>query len=305
MEEKLEKTVNSDEGRGRTGLSPPRPLRTLTSSLTKNTHKIKNLQKHYKTRKVQKKNKTHKIQKNLKKYKSKKHSKATKTQNTYVNILSTNASGLKNQLGDFKNKVKYFNSSIFTVQETHFPKKGRFHMDDYHIFEAIRKNKDKGGTMIGVHIDLKPVLVKEYSDQFELLVVEIVTKGTTMRLLSGYGPQESLDEKERSPFFEAVESEIVSAELQSKSVTICMDANSKLGPQYIEGDPHCQSKNGKLLGDLMDRHALCVINGLRGKCTGLITREKTKIDSTKRSVIDFVITSSDLLQHIESMHIER
>ena len=177
------------------------------------------------TRKIQKKNKTHKIQKKIKTYKSKKHSKTTKTQNTYVNNLSTNAAGLKNKLDGFKNKVKYFNSSIFTVQETKFSKKGRFHLDDYHIFEAIC-----GGTMIGVHIDLKPVLVKEYSDQFELLVVEIVTKGTTMRLLSGYGPQENLDKKERSPFFEAVESEIESAELQSKSVIICMDANSKLGP---------------------------------------------------------------------------
>ena len=54
----------------------------------------------------------------------------------------------------------------------------------------------------------------------------------------------------------------------------------------------------------MDRHALCVINGLRGKCTGLITRQKTTIDSTERSVIDFVITSSDLIQHIDSMHID-
>ena len=177
-------------------------------------------------------------------------------------------------------------------------------MDNYHIFEAIRKSKYKGGTMVGVHMDLKPVLIKEYSDQFELVVVEIDTEGTKIRLLSGYGPQENWDEKERSPFFEAVESEIVSAELQSISIIICMDANSKLGPQYIEGDPHCQSKNGKILGDIVDRHALCVINGLKGKCSGLITREKTTIDSIERSVIDFVITSSDLIQHIESMHID-
>ena len=46
-------------------------------------------------------------------------------------------------------------------------------MDNYHIFEAIRKSKQKGGTMLGVHVDLEPVLVKEYSDHFELLVLEI------------------------------------------------------------------------------------------------------------------------------------
>ena len=46
-------------------------------------------------------------------------------------------------------------------------------MQDYHIFEAIRKNKEKGGTLLGVHVGLEPVLISEYSDTFELLVVEV------------------------------------------------------------------------------------------------------------------------------------
>ena len=32
-------------------------------------------------------------------------------------------------------------------------------MDNFHIFEALRKSKNKGGTMIGVHVDLQPILV--------------------------------------------------------------------------------------------------------------------------------------------------
>ena len=43
------------------------------------------------------------------------------------------------------------------------------------------------------------------------------------------------------PFFEALEAEIASAELEGREIIISMDANSKLGPEYIEGDPHCQS----------------------------------------------------------------
>ena len=35
-----------------------------------------------------------------------------------------------------------------------------------------------------------------------------------------------------------------------------MDANSKLGSKYIEKDPHEQSRNSKLLADILDRHAL-------------------------------------------------
>ena len=46
---------------------------------------------------------------------------------------------------------------------------------------------------------------------------------------------------------------------------ISMDANSKHGTQYIEGDPHAQSRNGRVLANILDRHALIVLNGLQDK----------------------------------------
>jgi hypothetical protein len=219
-------------------------------------------------------------------------------------MLTINAAGLKHKNEDFKNKLKYFNSSLFTVQETHFNKKGKFKCDNFYLFEAIRKTKQKGGSMIGVHVDLKPVLVKEYSDTFELIVVEIHVEKTSIRVITGYGPQEKWDEDERIPFFEALEVEIVSAELEGKSIIISMDANSKLGPEYIKGDPYSQSPNGKLLADILNRHALTVVNGLPNKCSGLITREKVTVDGVQKSVIDFVIVSSDLVKHVEYLHID-
>ena len=44
------------------------------------------------------------------------------------------------------------------------------------------------------------------------------------------------------------------------------------------------------------RHALTVINGLEGKFSGTITRERKTIDNLEKSVIDFIITSSDLVK---------
>ena len=58
-----------------------------------------------------------------------------------ITILNTNANGLKHKSDDLKNKVKLFNSAIFAVLETHFSKKGKFKMPEYHIFESIRKGK--------------------------------------------------------------------------------------------------------------------------------------------------------------------
>ena len=39
---------------------------------------------------------------------------------------------------------------------------------------------------------------------------------------------------------------MVNAKIHGKALYIQMDANSKLGPEVIKGDPHCQSENGKL-----------------------------------------------------------
>ena len=249
--------------------------------------------------KKQKSKKQYKIPNTKKSTKPRNPNKNSTQTNTDVNILSSNAAGLRHKCSDLKNKIKYFKSTIFSLQETHYRKKGQFQMDNYHIFEAICKSKQKGGTMVGVHMDLEPVLVKEYSDQFELLVIEIKIGDSKIRLMSGYW-----EEHERTPFFEAMESEVVRSELEGRSIIICMDANSKLGTEYIKEDPHPQSRNGKLLANILDRHALVVANGLQQKCTGLITREKHTKEGSEKSVIDFVVMSSDLVSHIEYVHID-
>ena len=138
-------------------------------------------------------------------------------------------------------------------------------MQDYHIYESIRKNKEKGGSMIGVHMGLQPVLISEYSDTFELLVVEIKVANRDIRVITGYGPQENWTDNEKTPFYNALDEEIASAELEGRSILIAMDANAKLGSDYIEGDPYSQSQNGKVLSRIIQRHALCVANGLREK----------------------------------------
>ena len=54
----------------------------------------------------------------------------------------------------------------------------------------------------------------------------------------------------------ALEQEILKAKLHGKAVYIQMDANSKLGPDLMNGDPHAQSDNGTLLAGIIKRNAL-------------------------------------------------
>ena len=219
------------------------------------------------------------------------------------NVFSTNSAGLKSKTLNFKNEINNFDAAIFTIQETHFKKKGTFSMEGYEIFEAIRNKKD-GGTLIGVHKGLKPVLIKEYSEHFELLVVEISVSNKDIRIISGYGPQESWPEEERIPFFTTLEEEINKAEMMGKSVFIEMDANSKLGSEFIAKDPHMQTPNGKILAQIIRRHGLIVANGMEEKCTGLITRKRVTKEGTEESIIDFVIISNDLVESVESVEID-
>ena len=188
------------------------------------------------------------------------------------------------------------------IQETCFKKKGKFQLKGFETFEAIRK-KEKGGIMIGVHETLKPVLIAEYDDEYEVLVVEISVAGKEIRLITGVGPHENKTEELRMPFFTTIEKEVTRAEMDGKSVIIEIDANSKLGPSRIPNDNHPISPNGRLLAAILDRHALFVVNSSI-KCAGTITRKRVTSEAVEESTIDFMIVSDDLIENIDKMVVD-
>ena len=221
-----------------------------------------------------------------------------------LKIFSTNGAGVKfGKMNSLNAEVRNTQANIVTLQETHFTQKGKLKMDpEFEIFEAIR-NKKGGGTVIAAHKDLNPKLVEEHSEEFELLVVEVKTEETPIRIISGYGPQENWDEEKRIHFFLTLEIEIEKAELAGKAIIIEMDANAKLGSKYIAGDPHDMSPNGALLAAIIERHNLSVANGSE-KCRGVITRRRNTRKRIEQSAIDFVLFSSDLKKHFISLHID-
>ena len=84
-----------------------------------------------------------------------------------------------------------------------------------------------------------------------------------------------------------------------------MDANSKLGPEYIPGDHHKMSKNGEILAEIIEKNALFVANGLRDKTLGMVTRQRTTEDGTiEKSTIDFVLVSQDLKECIDKVNVD-
>ena len=176
-------------------------------------------------------------------------------------------------------------------------------MKDFEFFEAIRK-KQKGGTLIGAHKSMDPVLIEEYSEDFELLVIEVKMGHKYVRIISGYGPQENWKVEDKLPFFRALEEEIKKAKLHEKSIFIQLDANSKLGQDIIKGDPHTQTENGKILAAIIKRNAMIVMNSVESKCSGKVTRRRITRKVNEESIIDFVIVCEEMEELISEVTID-
>ena len=54
----------------------------------------------------------------------------------------------------------------------------------------------------------------------------------------------------------------------------------------------------------MERHALFVANGVKEKCTGVITRKRSTIEGLEVSAIDFVILSHEMVSNLVSLNID-
>ena len=91
--------------------------------------------------------------------------------------------------------------------------------------------------------------------------------------------------------------------MAGKSIVIEIDANSKLGPDYIPNDSHKICPNGVLLSGIIKRHALCVANGSE-KSQGTITRRRVTQGRTEESIIDIVMFSHDMNPHFKSLKLD-
>ena len=77
------------------------------------------------------------ILKNSKNRKVKRGGRKHKKKNQSLTIFSSNAAGLKSKIQSLKNELKNANAALFTIQESHFRKKGKLKVENYEIFEAM------------------------------------------------------------------------------------------------------------------------------------------------------------------------
>ena len=115
------------------------------------------------------------------------------------------------------------------------------------------------------------------------MTVEVNIGSEKIRIINGYGPQEHDDTNSIISFWQELETEVISANDLNRNIIIQMDANAKLGPDIIKGDPQKMSNNGKLLYDFIQRQDLIIVNAL-DICKYSITRERTLEISQKNQL---------------------
>ena len=72
---------------------------------------------------------------------------------------------------------------------------------------------------------------------------------------------------------------------------------------FIPGDPKPQSKNGRLLMNIVNENGLIVVNG-SDLCSGVITRYRKTSTRTEQSVLDFFIVCEKFFTYITSMAVD-
>ena len=218
-------------------------------------------------------------------------------------ILGSNAAGLLNKKESFLRNIAIFKPAAYLIQESKLTQKNQVLVDDYVIFEHVRKHSGGGGVLTAVHKELNPISVSDEIEGEEIVVVEATTGGRKLRLINGYGPQETETEETRRNFFSRLDLEIKRAKMSGSLICIEMDSNSKLGPHLVPDDPHPQSANGKLLESVIKENNLKVVNGST-MCSGTITRKRTTVNGTEESVIDHFIVCSDMFSKIVKLQID-
>ena len=208
-------------------------------------------------------------------------------------------------MNSFKNVLSLLKPSVFFIEETKMKENGKLKLENFDIFELVRKSQNGGGGLaLGCVKELQAAWVREGDDVVEALSVDIFVKNLKIRCCVAYGPQESDAEDRKNAFWDYLEEEVFLAEQSDAGLVLHMDGNLWAGESIIPGDPRSQNKNGKKFQNFLEQHPnLKVVNSLP-LCSDLITRSRNKDGKQEVSVLDFFVVCDRVLPYVMQMKID-
>ena len=195
------------------------------------------------------------------------------------------------------------NIDILLLSETKVYTSKAINIKGYQSFPVVRKDRQGGGIFIGVrHGSYETVMVSQ-GDDADFLTVLLKNNREGIRLILAYRPQENDPEINRNLFYQNLSIQIEQAFLSGYSVIMVGDFNAKLGKDVIGGDVHPMSPNGKLLFSLCNKYNLFILNS-SNLCKGVFTGIHNYRNKVEKSVLAYVLVSTDLYSQFVSMHID-
>ena len=220
-----------------------------------------------------------------------------------LSIMGNNCNGIKGKLDTLIANIDSFSPSIVTIQETLLNSKNLVKLPGYQLFEHPRFSRGGGGLLTAIDQNLNAVQTSSFDDTVDILTVQLKANNLDVRIINAYGPQEDDALDSIVNFWQLLEEEAIAAMEEDCCIIIQLDANAKVGYETIKNDRNPMSANGRRLVNLVDRLNLFIVNSWEN-CEGLITRERSTVLGTEKSIIDYIIVCSRLRDCLDKMLID-
>ena len=134
-----------------------------------------------------------------------------------------------------------------------------------------------------------------YYYPIEIIVLQVLVGKQKIKIINGYGPQETENKEKIFTFWEELEKEIINVKEDNCLV--------KLGAEIIMNDPNPMSYNGKLLWEIIQRQQLMCLNS-HILCEGAITRHRKTIKGDEKAILDYLIVCDQLGAYLQRMLVD-
>ena len=135
-------------------------------------------------------------------------------------------------------------------------------------------------------------------------MVQLTVGDMKLRVLCGYGPQETDSPERKALFWSRVHAEVNIAEEEGAEIIILMDGNLHPGDHIVPGATHPQNYNGRLFEQFLQNNTDLTLLNSSEVCEGKITRQRKKGNKIEESILDFALTSSQLTPFCTKMTID-
>ena len=220
-------------------------------------------------------------------------------------LMMVNIRGLESKKESLNEIIKEEDPTIVLLMEIMTEEKERIEIEGYKNVTVSKREDKWGGIMFAIKEELANLIQikREERKEAEMLFIQLTCGRSQAMIGLIYTPQENtMTKEETDKMYKIIEEEVKKAKEQKQVVIIAGDMNCKIG-ENIKGNKKEISKGGRRMMKMAKNMEMKIMNGDE-KCKGMWTRTQKDKNSTKKSVIDYVLITEEHQDIIKKMTID-